>query len=910
MRLEHLTVEEAYAALRSGPGGLTSGEAARRFSEFGPNHVERVRREPLARRALRQFTHFFALILLVAAMLAFVAERTAPGSGMGTLAWAILAVLGVNGAFSFWQEYRADQAMAALAKLLPRAVHAVRDGIVAVIDARNVVPGDVLALEDGDRVPADARVVECFGLRIDASTLTGESLPIPRTTQASQPADPAHSRNLVMAGTAVVAGRGLALVYATGSATEFAKLARLTQSGQAPLSPLQREIVRVSRIIAALSIALGVVFFSVGALVHLSLWTSLLFGVGILVANVPEGLLPQVTLTLAMASRRMAARNALVRHLPSVEAVGSATVICTDKTGTLTQNRMAVRGLFVGERLYDARDDASLRTLGRSHRALFECAAACHDLHRTRDRLLGDPMEMALVELSAQALKCRVDTPRIDEIPFDSDRRRVSVLHLTDDGPTLYTKGAPEVVLVLSTHVKLDSAIEPLTDAHRARIVAAVAALASDGLRVLALAYRPLPENTPRDRFEQDLILLGIVALHDPPRPEVADAVARCKAAGIRVIMVTGDHPLTACAIAREVGLAKDPHAITGEQLRSMSDAQLQLELDGCEILFARTDADQKTRIVHALKRKGEIVAVTGDGVNDAPALKAADAGIAMGRSGTDVARETADIVLADDNFASIVNAVEEGRAVFANIRKFLAYVLASNVAELVPYLAFVLVRIPLPLTILQMLVVDLGTDVLPALALGAEPPDARVMRNPPRARGERLIDTPLLLRAYLLLGVLEALGAMATYFFVLRTGSWRFGEELAEGTMLYRKATTACLTAIVVAQVVNVFLCRSERASVFDRIRNRLLWVAIGIEILLIVAVDYLPWGNRVFSTAPISVSTWLFALPFAGLMLLADELHKLWLRRTAAPTAASASSLNSDDAPSTDRASCQTCD
>jgi calcium-translocating P-type ATPase len=694
---------------------------------------------------------------------------------MATLGWTILGVIVVNGVFSFWQEYRADQAMSALGRLLPRAVRIVRDGLVCEVLGDEIVPGDLLVLEEGDRVPADARVVECFGLRIDASTLTGESIPIPRVTNVSDGTDASHSRNLVMAGTTIVGGRGRALVYATGGATEFAKLARLTEAARAPLSPLQREIVRVSRVIAALSVALGVVFFVVGAAIHLSLWTSLLFAVGIIVANVPEGLLPEVTLTLAMASRRMAARKALVRHLPSVEAVGSATVICTDKTGTLTQNRMAVRRMLVGERFYDAGDGEALRSLGQSHRAFFECAASCHDLHRSRDgALLGDPMEAALVELARRALTHQPSTPRLDEIPFDSDRRRLSVLQLTDDGPVLFTKGAPEVVLGLSTHVNLETGVEPLTEEHRAKIAAAEHAMASEGLRVLALAHRRVPEKVAHDTLETDLVLLGIVGLYDPPRPEVADAIARCKDAGIRVIMVTGDHPLTACAIAREIGLARAPRAITGTELRRMSDAQLQLELDSRDVLFARTDADQKTRVVHTPKRKGEIVAVTGDGVNDAPALKAADVGIAMGRSGTDVARETADIVLADDNFASIVSAVEEGRAVCANIRKFLAYVLASNVAELVPCLAFVLLRVPLPLTILQMLALDLGTDVVPALALGAEPPDRQVMSDPPRLRGERLIDRSLLFRAYVLLGGFEATAAMATYFFVLSRGGWR----------------------------------------------------------------------------------------------------------------------------------------
>jgi magnesium-transporting ATPase (P-type) len=411
-------------------------------------------------------------------------------------------------------------------------------------------------------------------------------------------------------------------------------------------------------------------------------------------------------------------------------------------------------------------------------------------------------------------------------------------------------------------------------------VVEAEEELAAEGLRILAFAYRRVPQGTAHEDLEKDLVLCGIVGLHDPPRPEVPDAIARCREAGLRVIMITGDHPLTARAIAKGIGLSPDAHAVTGDELRRMPDAQLQLALDERDILFARTDADQKMRIVRALKRKGEVVAVTGDGVNDAPALKAADVGIAMGVTGTDVAREAADIVLLDDNFASIVNAVEEGRAVFANIRKFLTYVLTSNVPELVPYLAFVLFKIPLPLTILQILAVDLGTDILPALALGAEPPDQAVMHEPPRGRRQRLIDAPLLLRSYVLLGSFEAAAAMTAYFFVLDRGGWHAGIPLAGSSPLYREATTACLTAIVVMQMANVLLCRSERGAPPPALRNRFLLASIGAELLVILAIDYTSWGNAVFATAPLRASAWLVAIPFAVLMFVVEKLRAAFPR------------------------------
>jgi calcium-translocating P-type ATPase len=878
MRLSNIDVSRAFAVLRSGPDGLSSSEAARRLGEFGPNRVERIRGDSLLRRGVRQFSHFFAIILAVAAALAFFAERSAPGSGMATLGWAIIGVIVLNGAFSFWQEYRADRAMAALDKLLPHTANVVRDGAVVVRDTTELVPGDVVVLEDGDRVSADARVVESFGIRIDDSALTGESVTTARDVKPSEVLDPLHCRNIILAGTAVVAGRGRALVYATGPATEFAKLAHLTQVAKAPLSPLQREIVRVSRILALLSLALGVVFFGVGVSAELSLWTSLLFAIGIIVANVPEGLLPQVTLTLAMASRRMATRKALVRHLASVEALGSSTVICTDKTGTLTENRMAVRTVFAAGRVQALDTIGAAREPAVQH--LVACAASCHAVRTTPQGLAGDPMEIALVEFARRVHPGLTQPPQLDEVPFDSDRRRLSTLHETQTGPVLFTKGAPEVVLALASRIELDGGPVPLTPERRARVVEADEALAAEGLRMLAFAYRRVPENTAHDDLERDLVFAGIVGMHDPPRPEVPAAIARCRDAGVRVIMITGDHPLTARAIAKGIGLSSDAHAVTGDELRRMPEAQLQLALDDPAILFARIDADQKMRIVRALKRKGEVVAVTGDGVNDAPALKAADVGIAMGVSGTDVAREAADIVLLDDNFASIVNAVEEGRAVFANIRKFLTYVLTSNVPELVPYLAFVLLAIPLPLTVLQILAVDLGTDILPALALGAEPPDPAVMREPPRGRRQRLIDAPLLLRSYVLLGAFEAAAAMAAYFFVLYDGGWHRGDVLPATSMLYREATTACLTAIVVMQVANVLLCRSERASALGPLQNRLLVFAIAAELLLILAVDYTALGNAIFATAPLRPTAWLVAVPFAAMMFVVEELRKARVR------------------------------
>lgn len=875
MTIHQFTLEEVFHSLHSGPSGLAEAEATRRLREFGPNRVQQVAGPSLVRRLLQGFTHFFALILWVAAGLAFYAEWWEPGQGMATLGFAILGVIVLNGLFSFWQEFRAERAMAVLQRLLPRQVKVQRDGSVRQLPAEDVVPGDLILLDDGDDIPADCRLLEAFGVRVNNATVTGESAPQARDTRPSTEQDLLHSRNILLAGTSLVSGQARAVVIATGMHTEFGKIAHLTQHRRADLSPLQQEIQRLSRFVAALALGLGLFFFLIGQWLGLPFWSNFLFAIGIIVANVPEGLLPTVTLALALGSQRMARKNALIRHLPSVETLGSATVICTDKTGTLTLNRMTVKRLFLAGQFHDALPDQMCR-LGPAHPTLFQAAYHCHTLKEVNNgggpTLLGDPMEIALVRLAQQALPEELTFPRVDEVPFDADRKRLSTLHRTPEGLILYTKGALETVLPLC-----------LGDARR-EYLQAQDTLAAAGLRVLAIAYRKVPEDYRPEHLEEGLTLLGLVALEDPPRPEVPDAIHRCQTAGIKVIMATGDHPHTAVAVARQVGLLTDdmPTVITGDQLRRMSPIQLQLALDRPGVLFARVGADQKMHLVRALKAKGHVVAMTGDGVNDAPALRQADIGIAMGQSGTDVAREAADMVLLDDNFATIVAAVEEGRAVFANIRRFLTYILTSNVPELVPYLAFVLFRIPLALTILQILVVDLGTDIVPALGLGAEPPHPETMRQPPRRRTQRVLDWPLLARSYLFLGLWEALAGMAAFFFVLTRGGWEYGQLLSLHAPLYLQATTACLAAIIVMQMANVFLCRSEDASLFTAsfFSNGLIWCGILTEMAILGFIAYTPWGNQLFETAPLDGMVWLFLIPFLAGMVGLEELRKYVVR------------------------------
>jgi calcium-translocating P-type ATPase len=894
VEITRLSAVEVLASLKSSERGLDSAEAQRRLREFGPNRIEELKGKPLWLRFLHEFTHFFALILWVAAALAFVAEARDPGSGMWQLGVAILAVILINGVFSFFQEYRAERAIAALRQLLPAIVNVRRDGEILALAAELLVPGDMVLLEEGGKVPADCRLIHASGLRVNLSTITGESLAKSRTADSANEGNPLKAKNVLLAGTSLVSGQARAVVYATGMRTEFGRIAHLTQTVGEAGSPLQREIARLSRLIAALASALGLAVFGIGMAIGLPLWQGATFAIGIIVANVPEGLLPTVTLSLAIATQRMAKRNALVRHLPSVETLGSTTVICSDKTGTLTQGRMTVQQVYVG-RLAAATDDLA-GFVDDLH--LLRNARQCHNLKRGRrdgtETWLGDPMEMALAEFGASSNDSGV-AATVGEIPFDSDRRRMSVVIEHEGRRWLYCKGAPEVVLALCDRIEVGGVEMPLDEPRRQQVTLAQDGMAEQGLRVLGFAFREFRQGEVP--AETGLTLSGLVGLHDPPRPEVPEAIQRCRTAGIKVIMVTGDHPHTAVAIGREIGLVSgaSPVVIHGDALRHMTSAQLQIALDSPEILFTRVTAEQKMLVVQGLKGKGHIVAVTGDGVNDAPALKSAHIGIAMGISGTDVAKEAADMVLLDDNFASIVGAIEEGRAVYQNIRKFLTYILTSNIPELVPFLAFMMFRIPLPLTVIQILAVDLGTDMLPALALGAERPHHSLMEQPPRPAGERLLSWPLLARAYLWLGLLQAAAAMTAFVFVLRAGGWKYGEVLGALDPLYLQATTACLAAIVAAQVVNVFACRHSEESAFrlGLLSNPLLLAGVGVEIVLLLLFVYTPIGNAFLGTAPLQMPPWLLIVVLAIAFGLLEELRKWFVRRGARPRPSASSAF-----------------
>ncbi|HYF27890.1 MAG TPA: cation-transporting P-type ATPase [Baekduia sp.] len=869
--------------------GLTTAQAERELARVGRNVLAKPPPPHWAVRFARNLTHLFALLLWAGAALAVL-------GGQLPLAVAIVAVILVNAVFSFAQEFRAERAVEALGRILPHRVHVRRDGHPHETDAEELVPGDVLLLAAGDRVPADATLLVDVELHLDLSTLTGESRPVRRHAGATPGSEAGlEAADRVFAGTHVVGGVGEALVTATGMATELGRIAQMTQATGRHQSPLEREMDRVTRLVAVLSVSIGTLFFLLAGALGMGVTERFVFAIGVIVANVPEGLLPTVTLSLALATQRMARRNAIVRRLSAVEALGCTTVICTDKTGTLTANEMTVRSVWTPHGELDVTGtgyapdgEVVLRRGVLVDEALEELARAvalCNDAALEDDgghwTVIGDPTEGALLTF---ARKAGVDPaaevrrhPRRGELPFGSDRKRMSTLHVTPKGLVAYVKGAPAVVLPRTA----------LPAAERAQAQAAADELARQGLRVLAVGRRdPCPPSARSDAMERELELLGLVAMHDPPRPEVPEAIGRCLAAGMRVLMVTGDHGLTAEAIARRIGLVRGAATIVdGTQIDRLDDRELVAALGGPDVLVSRVTPEQKLRIALALRAAGEVVAMTGDGVNDAPALRAADIGVAMGAGGTDVAREAADVVLLDDNFASIAAAVEEGRAVYDNIRRFAEYHFSSNVAELLCFLAWGLSggAIPLPLVVMQVLAIDLGTDLLPAIALGTERPEPGVMERPPRARSERLLNRRVLARVYGFVGLIVGFAGLASFFTGFLLAGYAPWEALPDEGELYVQATAMTYAGIVFGQVGASFAFRTSRQSVVavGLLSNRLLLCGVAFELALLAAMLHVSPLQDAFHMEPLDPRAWPLLAAWPVLVLGAEEARKALLRR-----------------------------
>jgi Ca2+-transporting ATPase len=941
-----LPVSEAYSLLSSRPQGLSSREVDDRLQQDGPNTIQKIKGRPLYLKLLSNFTHLMAILLWIGGGVAFIAH-------MPQLAIAVWMVNVINGAFSFWQEYRAEKATEALRQLLPVYARVLRDGEEQRILAEQLVRGDVLLLAEGDSISADCRLVQSAQLRVDQSTLTGESRPVRKSVEASllEAITYAERPNLIFAGTNVAAGTGKAIVFATGMRTEFGKIANLTQSLGDDLSPLQQEMSNVTKTVTVIAVAIGVLFFLLAAVMAgITLAESFIFALGMIVAFVPEGLLPTVTLALAMGTQRMAKRNALIKKLSAVETLGCTTVICTDKTGTLTQNEMTVRniwiphndaaaGTWVGQglnltvtgigytpegQIFNGEETLAAEQgegdwPGHALRHVLLAGGLCNNARllppkngSSRWAILGDPTEAALKVVAVKAginlEQEEHSTPRWRELPFDSRRKRMSTIHdLPDQAATdriagtrhwvVYVKGAPKEILDLCTTVELSGSQRPLNPGQREQIIAANDIYARDGLRVLAIARRLLDSGQYRqeesrmdyspESIEQNLTFLGLVAMMDPPRPEVTEAVQQCHQAGIRIVMITGDYGLTAESIARKIGIvhAVRPRIVTGFDLDGMDDRTLKETMQD-EVIFARVAPEHKLRVVSVLHDMGQVTAVTGDGVNDAPALKKADIGVAMGLSGTDVAKEAADMILTDDNFASIVNAIEEGRAVYDNIKKFTTYIFTSNTPEAIPFIlfAFSRARIPLALNVMHVLSIDLGTDIMPALALGTEPPEPGVMDRPPRDLRAHVINLPLLLRAYVWLGPLQSLAAMAAFYYQYWThGYWGQFLGLPSSGPLYRSATAMALAAVVTTQIGNLFAQRSERTSVFRLpwFKNRLIWAGVATELTLIALIVYAPGLQNFIGTAAFPLSNWAFLFAWTPALLLIDELRKWLIRR-----------------------------
>ena len=864
----------------SAVAGLSADEAARRLKQFGANKLPEPRPIPGWRRLLAELTHFFAIMLWVAAFFAFIA-------GMPELGVAIVVVIVVNGVFAYIQQERAQHAAAKLRELLPAMVSVRRDRRVIKVHSTELVPDDVVVLVAGDRVPADLRLALAASCEVDESMLTGESEAV-----AKSPGDTAFG------GTFLVNGQAEGVVSVTGGQTRLAEIAALTGKVEAPTSPLSLELQRIVRITATMALGIGALFFVISLVVGISWRDAFLFAIGVAVALVPEGLLPTVTLSLAVGAQRMARRNALVRNLQAVETLGSTTFICTDKTGTLTQNRMNVVEVWTPAGLltingqgYDPEADITGGGVAEARRLSVAARAASVGravLHEGRWIPEGDPMEAAIdalaVRLALPGEQPEWPTPS-HRFAFDPRRLRESAIV----GTTLFVKGAPESVIPLCTGTGAGAAPGTgASDPGSKRAMDMVDEMAAHGLRVLAVAQRSLP-GPPGATFkledvEAGLTLLGLMGLHDPPRTEVKVALQAARDAGIKVAMVTGDHAFTAAAIARETGLLGPTETVLQGPDLSEDDAVLAALLDRDGVVVSRVTPEQKLRVARLLQGRGHVLAMTGDGVNDGPALQQADIGVAMGRSGTDVAREAADLVLLDDDFATIIAAVEQGRATYANIRRFLTYHLTDNVAELTPFVIWALSggRFPLALGVLQILALDIGTDLLPALALGSETPSKGTLMRPPERR--HLMDRALMFRVFGLLGPVEAVMEMTAYTVVLLGAGWRPGTELPPMDVLMA-ASGAAFTTVVLAQLANAFACRSATVPPWRLgwFTNRLLLWAVLAELGLLCVFLFLGPLATLLGQAPPTPGGLAVALAAVPAVLLADWLYKIVRHRRA---------------------------
>jgi len=900
-----MPIDEVFDELKTSINGLTSEEAKLRLKKYGYNKLSEKRQIPFIHKFISHLRDLFGILLLVASILSYI-------SGNPDLALIILAVVFVNIFVSMFQESRAEKAMATLKSWMPEFAKVIRDRELKKISVREIVPGDIIFLDEGDRVPADARLIEAFDLWANNVPLTGESEPQPRVAEAVKTVEKAYlyAPNLVFMSTSVAKGQGKAVVYSTGMNTQFGKIANLTQTIREEESPLQKEIALTAKYDFIIAVAVGAIFFASSFLfLHASLATSIFFMIGVMVACVPEGLQVTVSSALAINVLKMVKQNVLVKRLSAVQTLGSVTVICTDKTGTITKGEMTVNKLWVKDRVIDVSglgynpvgnftsNGKPLRKDGTaSLEKLLEIAALCNgakvDPPSDRNRnwsVIGDPTDGALLVAALKyGLNIQdelVEKPIIDILPFSFERKRMTTVHKLNGDVYIYTKGAPRNTLDVCSKVLVDGKVEELNEENMMFIESRIHEFANEGLRVIAVAYKNLPKNEYiKDEVEKELIFVGLAAMRDPPRTEVKDAVLKAKQAGVKTVIITGDYGPTAQAIAQEVDIVEQQccQIVRGVDLENLSDQAIIDEVHKGDVIFARVSPEQKLRIVKVIKQSGEVVAVTGDGANDAPSLKEADIGVAMGASGTDVAREAADIVLLNDSFASIVKAIESGRAIYENIRKFIVYVFSHNWAELIPFVLYAVLGIPLPLLVPQVLAIDLAIDVIPSLALSREPPEAGIMQEPPRSIKERLFTRKVLLRS-VFIGVIIAAGAMIGCLNAWAAGGWHFGMQLAADSQVYAKGVTMTFAGIVVAQAGNVLACRTSKQSIFRTSLKTNKWIIFGIisQIGILSLLIYVPVMQGIFTTTALNLSDWAFLLSLAVIVVFAEEIRKFFSRK-----------------------------
>lgn len=871
-----LSTGDALARLKSHEKGLTDEEAAKRLTEVGPNELRASERVSPWKILAAQFKNVLIIILLLATGLS-----VALGHGLESLVIAVIVLFAVL--LGFVQEYRAERAIESLKKLAAPHASVLRSGEEKKVPARDVVPGDVVMLHTGDRVPADGRLLEAVNLQAEEAALTGESAPIEKHTRPleGEGLPVGDRKNIVHAGTALTYGRGRAVVAATGMQTEFGRIASLLDSVETSKTPLQKNLDRVGSVLAKVALVVVAVVVALGLFRGQPFVEMLIFGIALAVAVVPEALPAVVTISLALGLQRMVKRNALIRRLPAVETLGSTSVICSDKTGTLTKDEMTARRLLVAGEVYELTGagydpKGQLMRGGKDVpltppvRTLLEAAVLASDATLTNDKehgwsVLGDPTEGALVvaaaKLGIDKGKLDQERPRQDEVPFSSETRRMTTLHRTPGGRTVFVKGAPEVILDACSQVEGPEGPLPFDDAARKKVLETATHFAEEALRVLAIAHKP---NGTLEESEDELTLLGLVGMIDPPRPEAFDAIRKCESAGIRAVMITGDHPETAEAVARELGILKQGRVVTGVELEAMDEPQLERSIEGIEV-FARVSPAHKLRIVTALQKAGHTVAMTGDGVNDAPSLRKADIGIAMGITGTDVSRDAAAMTLTDDSFASIVAAVEEGRRVFGNIKKYLMYLLSSNIGEIGLMMGASVLGMPLPLTAVQILWVNLATDGLPALALAVDPPEDDLMQRHPRD-GKAGIFTRPVVTLMLVGGVWSTIVNVGLFFW-----STHSGRGLPE-------AMSMTFVSLVLIQFFKAYNYRSDRRSVLHKpFANKWLNLAVFWELVLLLLILYVPFLENLFDTFALSALDWLIVGGAAFTVVPVLELAKV---------------------------------